>query len=39
MLNSILKLLALSNDAIIKFKQNKSKDNLNERKIDLEKKT
>ena len=38
MLNSILKLLALSNDAIIKFKQNKSKDNLNERKMDLEKK-
>ena len=37
-LNTPLQLLALSNDAIIDFKQNKSKINLNKRKEDLKNK-
>ena len=37
-LTTILKLLALSNDSIIEFKQNKTKENLYERGSELEKK-
>ena len=37
-LNALLKLLALSNNDIIKFKQNKEKNDINKRGTDLEKK-
>ena len=37
-LNTVLKLLALSNDAIIEFKQMKSSNNIDKKKTDLEKK-
>ena len=37
-LNTILKLLALSNDAIIEFKHMKSVDNIDKKKTDLENK-
>ena len=37
-LNTILKFLALSNDAIIEFKQMKSADNIDKKKTDLENK-
>ena len=36
-LNTILKFLALSNDSIVEFKQNKSQKDINQRKISLEK--
>ena len=36
-LNMLLKLLALSNDRIIKFKQDKNKEDVNDRKKSLEK--
>ena len=37
-INALLKLLALSNDAILDFKQNKSKEDVNQRELDLKNK-